>query len=199
MFSSIPNPWNLIYSTTTNKFSFQYTANDYLTGTFILSDDTNSIFPILGFKTGVQYMSSLTTAYYPVNGVLVGTTTNILQAPYPFNFAGLSRINIKSSTLNIRNLDSSKKSLNRTIASIPVNSNNSSGYIFYNNLTNYKSILNNKELSSICIEIKDDDYNYIDFQNANWTMTLQIDCVNEIIENLDDLNDVYSNAKTEDD
>ena len=68
------------------------------------------------------------------------------------------------------------------------------GLCLYNNITNFKSIFKNHELSSINIDIKDDFGNYIDFNNVDWSMTLQVDIVSEIVQTLDNLEDVYLNA-----
>ena len=35
--------------------------------------------------------------------------------------------------------------------------------------------------------------NYIDFNNIDWTITLQIDILSEIIKNIDNLEDLYEN------
>ena len=68
----------------------------------------------------------------------------------------------------------------------------SNGIVFYNNISHYKSIIKNKELSCITIEIQDDSKNLINFNNIDWTMTLQIDLVNEVYESLDSLEDIYN-------
>jgi hypothetical protein len=64
-------------------------------------------------------------------------------------------------------------------------------------LTDYKSIFKNYELNSIDITITDDKNNYIDFNNVDWSMTLQIDITNEIVENIDNLHDIYANQHQE--
>ena len=76
-------------------------------------------------------------------------------------------------------------------------SSNASGIINYNNLTDYKSIFKEYEFNSIDISITDDKNNYIDFNNIDWSMTLQIDITNEIVENLDNLQDIYFNQHQE--
>jgi hypothetical protein len=39
----------------------------------------------------------------------------------------------------------------------------------------------------------DDNRNYIDFNNIDWTITLQVDILSEIIKNIDNLEDLYEN------
>ena len=52
-------------------------------------------------------------------------------------------------------------------------------------------------MSTIQIEIQDKNGNPIIFNNKDWTITLQIDIVNEISQSLDTLEDVYLNEKQE--
>jgi hypothetical protein len=168
--NSIGPNWTLTYDNITNKISFAYTSN------FTFSDNNNSLFPIIGFKKGTIYSSA----------------SNILVCPFCFNFAGLSRLNIKSSTFNLGNLDSYNKSKNRTIAVCPINSIGQ-GYILYHNYTHYTNIFKNYEISTIDISIQDDYKNYLDFNNIDWSLTLQIDILSEHIETIDNLADVYEN------
>ena len=65
------------------------------------------------------------------------------------------------------------------------------------NYTNYKSIFKNSELSCITIQIQDDNENYVDFNNLDWSLTLQVDLVHEVIDNLDSVNDIYETAINE--
>jgi hypothetical protein len=118
------------------------------------------------------------------------STDKIITSAYPVNFGGLNRINIKTSSFNIKNIDSSYKGLTRTLCSIPCDAP-AGQTVFYNNITNYHYIFKNNELSSIGIEITDDFDNFINFNNIDWCITLQIDIVNEVVKNLEDLNDVY--------
>ena len=96
----------------------------------------------------------------------------------------------------MNNVDSLNKGINRTIAVIPVSST-SSGYIFYNNFTQYKNVFKNTEISTIGIEIYDDFKNFIDFNNVDWSLTLQIDILSEVIQTIDSLDDIYTNLAQE--
>ena len=167
--------WLITFDNKTNKFTFSNTL-----GQFTFSDGLNSIYEIIGFIKGNAYT----------------TSGNYITSMYSVNFGGLSRINIESSTFTIKNVDSYSKGITNTLVAIPVNCSQS-GYIYYNNFTNFKSVFKNFALSSINIEIMDDKNNYIDFNNLDWTMTLQIDMVHEIVENFDSLEDVYKNQHQE--
>ena len=172
--NSIGTGWTLTFDSITNKINFTYTSN------FSFKDSINSIFSIIGFQTGIIYNSS----------------SNSLISPFCVNFAGLTRLQMKSSIFNLRNVDSFKKDMNRTIACIPV-TQIGSGYILYNNITQYRNIFKNHEIFSIDIELRDDARNFIDFNNVDWSCCLQIDILNETIENLDTLSDIYENQPQE--
>jgi len=167
------------FSSITNTFTFTYGY-----GAWTLTDiGCNSIFSIIGFGSGIKYHST-------------GTPIATIQAPFSVAFGGLSKVNIKTSTFNLSNSDSYAKGNVQTICSLPVSSIQG-GYIFYNNMTNFKSIFRNHELSSINIQIQDPQNNYIDFNNVDWTITLQIDIVKEIIQSVDNMEDVYNNLTPE--
>jgi hypothetical protein len=167
--------WSMAFNSITNKFTFGYSG-----GQFTLSDGLNSIFPIIGFASGFQYTSS----------------GNNLLSPYSVMFGGLTKINIMSSTFNLSNADSKTRGQVQTISSIPV-STIQGGYILYSNYTNFKSVFRNHSLSSINIQIQDDFKNDIDFNNVDWTITLQIDVIKEVIQSIDNLDDVYKNLTEE--
>ena len=166
--------WTLTYNNITNKLTFHYT-ND-----FTISDSGKSLFPIIGFTQGKTYNS--------FNSSLL--SDNVC------NFFGVTRLHVKSNTFSLKNVDSRNKGRNRTLGVIPVNGASSS-MILYNNFTNFTTPFKNREISVLNIEIQDDAKNYIDFQNQDWTMTLQIDILSEYFENIDDMADLYNNLVQE--
>jgi hypothetical protein len=172
--NSIGPNWNLSFDSITNKITFAYTSD------FTFSDSINSIFPLIGFKLGDSYTSS----------------SNSLISPFVINFSGITRLHMKRSIFNLSNCDSYKKGKNRTLAIIPIQSIGS-GYILYHNYTQYSNIFKNYEIFSIDIELRDDNRNFIDFQNIDWSATLQVDILTETIENVDNLADVYNNQVQE--
>lgn len=162
--------WTLGYDKLTNIFTWSYAS-----GTFTFSSNSNSLLRVIGFDANKEYTSS----------------GNVLSGVYSFNFYNITRLNIKSSTFNLRNVDSNNRGKTRTIASVPVNSA-TNGMIYYNNYTHYKSIIKNDHLHNITIEIQDDYKNYVNFNNCDWTITLQVDIVNEVVDDLDTLEDIYN-------
>ena len=178
--STFGNNWTLTFSKITNKITFSNSLGPIVFGNNISA--SNTLFSLIGFDSTKSYSSSVIT------GQLVSS--------YAINFLGLSKINIKSTTFPFKNFDSLTATATSTLCSIPVSSN-ASGIINYNNLTDYKSIFKEYEFNSIDISITDDKNNYIDFNNIDWSMTLQIDITNEIVENLDNLQDIYFNQHQE--
>ena len=67
----------------------------------------------------------------------------------------------------------------------------------YNNFTQYKSVIKNSIITDINIDIHDEFKNFIDFNNHDWSMTLQIDIYSENVEGLDTLDDVYEYFRSE--
>ena len=167
------NNWTITYNSMTNKLTFAYTNS------FYFSDGGFSMFPVLGFATGITYYS-----------------TGTLTSAFPCNFSGLSRILISSPSFGINNINQNDEAFTKVLACIPINTS-PSGIINYVNITNFKNIFKNHELSNIDILITDDNNNLINFNNQNWTLTLQLDFVNEVINDIKDLKDVYNNAVQE--
>ena len=58
-----------------------------------------------------------------------------------------------------------------------MNDSNFGGSILYNNITNLKYLIDNKNLSTIDIRITDDKNRDVDFNNCNWYLTFQIDYI----------------------
>lgn len=140
---------------------------------FQLTD--SPIYSILGFQRGITYNS----------------ISRSLYSPYPCNFSGINRINIKSSMFKAQNFDSFNKGRCRTLATIPVNAL-PNGIVFYTNITGFKAELKLSSLSSITLELLDDNRNYIDFRNVDWTIALQIDILSEINQDMKTFTNVYN-------
>jgi hypothetical protein len=168
--STVGTNWILTLNSSTNTLNIANTLYD-----FIISDDNNnSIFEMIGFKKGISYVSS----------------NKILISPYPINFLGLSRLLILCPTFNFHSKTSYDYGETSVIACIP-NISVNNGLIFYNNVTNYKTIFNDSQLSYIQIQIVDDSNNLINFNNIDWSLTIQIDDVHEVIQDLSTIQEIY--------
>lgn len=171
--NSIGSGWTLTYDGITNKITYAFTSN------FTFADSTFSIFPIIGFKSSTLYTS----------------LNNSLVSPFCCNFAGLTRLRMRSTILNMGNVDS-LNGKNTTLCVIPVNSIGS-GYILYQNLTAHNNIIKTQEITSIDLELVDDMEYYVDLNNCDWSCTLQIDVITETIQSIDNIHDIYANQSQE--
>ena len=132
----------LSISPTTGILTFTKT-----TGSFTLISSGSTIYEVLGFVVGINYTSAVQQ----------------IIAPYPLNLLGTLRLRICSYEISTNNIDF-------TLITIPIETGNF-GLIQYTNITNIKATLNNLSLDGFDISIIDDDNNYINFNNINWTMT----------------------------
>jgi hypothetical protein len=92
--------------------------------------------------------------------------------PYQLNLLGKKKIFINSN--NLRNSAFSSKSLScvQTIATVPIDQPPYSmvNYVSVSDLE--KIILSNKTVDMIDIEIVDENNNYVNFRNIDWSITL---------------------------
>lgn len=149
------------FNLTLNRNNGKFTITNNKGFEFYYQDST--IFKIMGLDIGVDVLAPLHTYI----------------APYPCNFAGITRIKIISNELSTYAMDSVTGSFSNLFTSISVNSG-SYGILLYENNHNFKAMLRNKNIDYFDIGFLDDDENYIDFNNINWHMTLQIDIIRRL-------------------
>ena len=171
---TVGNSWTLSYSSVTNKLSFSNTS------LFSFSSSSNSIMQLLGFLPNTNYTSYGSGALWT------------LTPPYVVNLGGILKLDVKTASFNFSNMDSYEKGRTNTICSIPINSNNN-GYILYENFTNYNSMFRNQQISDLNIMIQDEFNNFIDFNNMDWSITIQLDVLVRVLDNNESLEDVYIN------
>lgn len=119
----------------------------------------------------------------------VGSTINF---PYPVNCLGTNNIYIKSPNIILDNYNTSTQDY-ITLLSIPI-SVEPFELIIYNNFSQTKHLIKNKTLDSIEILIVDDNNNMINFNNTDWSITLQIETSYNIVQNNINLTDYLSNT-----
>jgi hypothetical protein len=137
-----------------NKNTGRYTFSNNNNFTFYSS----SIFKVLGFKKGLNYTSN----------------NKVLDAPFPVNFLGITSVKIVSNTLSTYSMDSTKGNYSNTLATIPINTG-AGGVILFENTSGYKPLLRAVTLNGFEIRLLDNDNNLINFNNVDWSMTLQLD------------------------
>lgn len=146
----------------------------------------NSSNGVLSLIYNQQFQIYPTTTVYKVLGLQNKTYTSINNTiifDYPCNFLGTKNLYIKSNII-LDNFNSTTKDY-ITLSNIPVSVEPFS-IVLYNNYSNSKHIIKNKNLDNIEIKIFDDDNNLIDFNNTDWSITLEIETY--ISANFDNIN-----------
>jgi hypothetical protein len=141
----------------------------------------------------------------PVLGFTKANTSSILSsgtynliAPYPLNLLGIKLIEIKSTALNVSSFDSVNLNSSNNLVSIPSDTApfNMISYVSNNSLDNH--ILRRRVLNGIDIVITDENNNFIDFHNIDWTITLCLSIIrDEELAISNDLKQLLSNNELE--
>lgn len=153
-------PSNILISFSNSNGKFSLTSSN--TAFSILGDSNCGI--LLGFTSGLAYSSTI------ISGV------NTLEMPFPANLYGTKNIYIRLPQLVLDNLNAVSKD-KFTICNIP-KSVSPYGVILYENASSSYSVIKNDINGldpNLVIELLDDQMNYIDFNNIEWSITLQID------------------------
>ncbi len=153
-------PSNISISFSNSNGKFKLTSTN--TAFNILANSNCGI--LLGFTSGSSYSSII------ISGV------NTLEMPYPANLYGTKNIYVRLPQLVLDNLNTVTKD-KFTICNIPKNVS-PYGVILFENATGSYSVIKNdiKGLDpNLVIELLDDQMNYIDFNNIEWSITLQFD------------------------
>ncbi len=148
-------------------------------------NSTNGVFTI-NYNQSFQILP--TSTIYKILGIEQKTYTSVsnsITCPYPCNFLGSKNLYIKSN-LNLDNLNTATNDY-ITLCSIPISVEPYS-IILYNNYSNSKHLIKNKNLDNIELKIYDDMNNLIDFNNIDWTLTLEIETTTQFFYNNIDLN-----------
>jgi hypothetical protein len=99
-----------------------------------------------------------------------------ITSTYPLNFLPISRINFHSAALGVSNYNSADNSFDMFLSC--QNSSTSGSLILYNNYNALRyDITGLKHISTIDIRVTDDQGNFIDFQNADWSITIRLEYV----------------------
>jgi hypothetical protein len=98
---------------------------------------------------------------------------NTITYPNLFNLLGQKKLKIYSSNISVDSFDSVNTATNNLLCTISVNQ---PGFnlIVYSNLDGLYAHMRNKYLSTVDIQIKDELGNFINFNNINWTMTINL-------------------------
>lgn len=117
----------------------------------------SSISKVIGFASTLTYISS-------------GLS---LTAPFPVSLLTIKKLKVCSTMLSTQSLDSNNLGTINLLNTIPVNAPAYS-IITYENKQPYGPILRNKIIDYIDIQILDDNNNFVNFNNVDWTITLSM-------------------------
>lgn len=147
----LPSGMSISFNNTTGKFTLSY--NHSFT---VRSESTCYI--LLGFSKDTTYTS----------------VNNSITFPYLANLLGSKNIYLKLPNLILDNFNTQTND-RATLANIPVNAS-PYGLIFYENRSTTSTIIKNIQMPDVLyVQLTDDTNNLIDFNNIEWSITIQID------------------------
>ena len=108
--------------------------------------------------------------------------SNVLISPFPLNLLGTKRITISSQSLATVALNSmnNKTQTQSILATVYINEP-VYGLVTHSNTTNVNHLLKVKNIDSIDLQMCDEDGNFINFNNQEFTMKLLISSTHELI------------------
>ena len=142
---------NTTFYKPTGKFTFSSSQP------FSFLSTGSTILEILGFDSVSNYTS----------------TNNVLVGEHPCNLLGIKKLKFCSSALATNSVSSYGSGSDSLFGIIPVNAS-PFGMIQYNNTSGRRSLLKNKVIDMIDIQVYDENNRYINFNNTEWSITLAI-------------------------
>ena len=132
-------------------------------------------------------VSSAPTTIFGLSGSTITSNTVLINAQalqyisvssdVGVDLAGTRAVFVKCLSIHTPGFDSRSKYSGTNLARIPI-SQEPFGIVFWDNRTGFKSMCSLKNVSSLEIQITDEDGNLVDFNSIDWTMTLQLDIIN---------------------
>jgi hypothetical protein len=174
-------------TTTTIYVSYgNYNANTLITeleskisaGGLTLSISINKINGILTFSSNgfLSYYFTSASTILEILGTTsstIATSTNY-TCPYPLNLLGVKKLLIKSTRLSVHSVSTFDYASSNILLTIPSDVSPFSMISYSSQSEANKNLLNIRSINEIDINIYDENNNYIDFNNLDWTMTLVI-------------------------
>jgi len=125
----------------------------FTTNTIFLS--TSTIKEVLGFVNETGFYANVS-----------------LELPFPLNLLGVKKISIKSDNLAITAYSSVNFSTSNTLTTIPVDQPPFNMISYFNQSDLNTNILQARTLNTIDISLVDENNNYLDFNNCDWSITM---------------------------
>jgi len=145
----------------------------------------------------INYLKTTMSRFLGISST--SNTTSILinglytiTSPYVVNFLPIQKIHLRTN-ISFDNFNNYDKS-NDILLSIQNNSCILGGVILYNNNTDLKYLVNEKDVSSFTLRISDDQNREIDFNNCNFFLTFQIDYIYRTIPIKNNLSRLIKNS-----
>ena len=174
-------------TTTTIYVSYgNYNANSLISelvnklslGGFTMSIAINKINGILTFSSNgfLSYYFTSASTILDILGTsssIIATSTNY-TCPYPLNLLGVKKLLIKSTRLSVHSVSTIDYASSNILITIPSDVSPFSMISYTSQSDANKNLLNIRTINEIDINIYDENNNYIDFNNLDWTMTLII-------------------------
>jgi hypothetical protein len=173
-FSIIVPPGNYNYTSLVTQMQTLFTLNGH-TFTFALNRNSNIV--TMTLTTGGTWNSIDPSSIYYILGFAQNTTYNIvantITFPGLFDLLGIKKLKIYSTNISVDSVDSVGNATNNLLCTISVNQ---PGFnlLIYSNVDGLYSHIRNKYISTIDITIKDENGNFVNFNNVGWTLTLNL-------------------------
>ena len=144
---------SMVISRINGKLTYTGTTN------FTFNSSGSTILRVLGFLTSINASS----------------VSNVLVSPFPLNLIGIKRITLTSANLATIALHTQTgKTSTQSILGTVIVDKPSFGLITHSGVSNVNHLLKVKVIDKIDLQITDEDGNFIDFQNQDFTMKLKI-------------------------
>ena len=150
LLSLLDSGFSIVYEEKTNKYTFGHTTYDFV------FKSSSTCFEILGFKDGFNYTSPS-----------LSLTSNI-----QINLFTIKNLYITSDNFILNNIDSNNHNKSNIICSVPVKGIPNSIIFYSDNTKHLIHTVNN--LTSLKMSITDENGNLIEFNNLNYSITLEI-------------------------
>lgn len=161
----------IVFNPRTGGFTFTSAVNFSL-----LFNVPNSAYSVLGFIK----------ATYPA-------TALVLASPYPINLLGVKRISIKSQSLGITSFSSSGRDI--TLTTIPCDQPSYNMISYVNTSDLNKAELTTDNINCIDIQMYDENGNFLDFNNIQWTICLCLENLRKMNTETITFNEILNRSK----
>lgn len=190
----VVNEYNNLLSLSTGNIAIpfgNYNANSFMkylatvlpTGMTLDFDTTNGKFTLLynqPFSINASSTCGILMGFE--KGKVYSSDGNKIIMPYLANFMGSKNIYVKIPNLILDNYNAATKD-RATLLNIPVNVS-PFGIVMYENSSGSASIIKSIQIpDTLILQLSDDENNLIDFNNTEFSVTLQIDFYLELVPN----------------